>query len=155
MRDLARIVLTGLAAAVATISVGYLNFFNTSRELDIRMVELSLSILSGERPISGSGSEAKIADQYYQSRMFALRALSKYSSVHIAPEDMEDWARAGLISFGTLPAAVEVPMSDMWHNLSNCDNAGFAGTAVGKLICGNWVEMRLPGPVSAEGEPPN
>jgi hypothetical protein len=101
--EIPKLLATGAIAALATIVVGYFTFFNQSRELDIKMVELSLSILAGER---GGVVEDKAGTQAYGeyeiSRLFALRALSRYSGVALSTEEMQAWAESGSISFGEL-----------------------------------------------------
>ena len=73
-------------AAVAATSTGYLN---KNRELDIQMVNVSLSILRGD----SKGTESEMA------RRFALRALGKYSGVEIPAEEFDAWVSGGTVPF--------------------------------------------------------
>lgn len=83
-------------------------FSNSSRELDIKMVDVSLSILSGERGRSKQDIDSASAYQEYKlARLFALRTLSKYSGVSISKSEMEEWAAGGRISFGPIPSNLE------------------------------------------------
>jgi hypothetical protein len=97
--EVVKLAATGLAAALATIVAGYFVFFNQGRELDIKMVDISLAILSGDR----GGADGGDAKEYTNARMFALRALSRYSHVDIPSDEMQAWAESGLISFGAVP----------------------------------------------------
>lgn len=92
--------------ALATIVVGYFTFFNASRELDLKMVDVSLAILSGEKGgIPDEVADQAAYDEYYEARKFALRALERYSGVPIEEGAKERWARSGKISFGIVPTS--------------------------------------------------
>lgn len=114
--ELSKLFAAGAIAALATIVVGYFTFFNTSRELDIRMVELSLSILGGEK----GGVDTDETDgfgEYEVARRFAVRALKRYAGVTLSDEEEKAWAESGSVSFGKIPlASPQTPVTD--------DNAG-------------------------------
>jgi hypothetical protein len=100
--DVLKVVAGALIGGIATIVVGYFTFFNAGRELDQKMVDISLAILSGQKggvTTQGTGD----GDQYYYGRLFALRTLSKYSQVEIPAAEMAAWAKSGAISFGSYP----------------------------------------------------
>jgi hypothetical protein len=59
---------------------------NQSRQLDVEMVKISLSILGGE-----------ISDKTTASRQFALNALKQYSGVEMVGVDMDQWLAQGSV----------------------------------------------------------
>src|SRR3954462_1752863 len=71
-----------LAAALVAAWFGYLN---KDRELDIEMVRVSLSILTGENK-----------ETSLPGRRFALKALDQYSGIRIP--DQDEWARNGTVT---------------------------------------------------------
>jgi hypothetical protein len=78
--------------AVATITVGVLGFLNKDRELDIKMVEVSLSILAGEND----------ATKAEPAKRFALRALERFSGVDIPDSEFEVWVKGERIVLSPL-----------------------------------------------------
>jgi hypothetical protein len=92
--------------AVSAMVVGYFTFTNEGRDLDIRMVDISLAILAGERGgVDGTVDTEQSFEEYKMARLFALRALEQYSHVTIPDPEKEIWARSGKISFGDVPDA--------------------------------------------------
>lgn len=77
--------------ATATIATGAFGYLNKDRELDLQMVGVALTILSGERDTQES----------IPARKFALRALSEYSNIEIPPEEFETWASIGVVPQGS------------------------------------------------------
>nr|WP_321457199.1 hypothetical protein [uncultured Cohaesibacter sp.] len=81
-----------LASAVvgsfATIATGYFTYANQDRELDIKMINIGLAMLSGEN---------KGVD-YEPGRKFALRILQKYTGVEIPKDEFNMWVAKGEIS---------------------------------------------------------
>lgn len=75
-----------VVGAVATIATGASGYLNQDRALDIEMVRVSLSILSGENK-----------DTSLPGRRFALRSLAKYADVPIPSDEFDEWARRGTI----------------------------------------------------------
>lgn len=71
----------GILGAAYADTLGYLH---EDRELDIRMVDISLGILRGER---GDVNAAVPA------RRYAIRMLAEFSGVYISPEETEEWAK--------------------------------------------------------------
>ncbi|MBN7755554.1 hypothetical protein JYP46_01850 [Nitratireductor aquimarinus] len=94
MSELKSTILASIAGAavgaIATISTGAFGYMNKDRELDIEMVQVSLSILQGEN------TETSIP-----GRKFALRSLAKFTGIEIPDSEFEEWARTG-----TLPRIV-------------------------------------------------
>lgn len=97
-------VVTVIAAGVASFSGATFAYLNKDRELDIRMVDIGLSLLSGKN--EGATS--------VPARGFALRVLSKYSGVDIPADEFQTWVSEGIVSFGDTPSIV---LSDgtEWH----------------------------------------
>lgn len=97
-----------LAAAILALGsawVGaYFRLIGKERELDIRMVETSPSILKGEN----KGTETE------QARRFALRALEHYSKIDIPKDEFEKWVATGTIEFGKVP-------ENGWYTLGYVD----------------------------------
>lgn len=81
--------LGGIIGSIVTAGVAALGYFSKDRELDIRMVEISLSILKGEAT----------GDNTLDARRFALQALHQYSGVPIASDVLERWATNGKLPF--------------------------------------------------------
>jgi hypothetical protein len=80
---------------VATLGGAYLVFKNTDRELDIRMVNVALTILSAK----DKGTDT------IQARRYALRALRRYGGVEIPDAEFDEWAKSGTVPTGTFPGA--------------------------------------------------
>ena len=87
--------------ATATIATGALGYIQKDRELDIRLVDVGLAILSGEN--KGATTEP--------ARRFALRLLSKYANVEIPRTEFDEWAKNGIL-----------PLSDLINLLSQRQN---------------------------------
>jgi|GEM_PF-1756769 hypothetical protein len=100
-----KVVLAAAIGAIVSLCGAYMTFHTASRDLDIRMVDISLSILSGDK---GVGTVDEKTEEYLYSRTFALRSLAKYSGVDIPPDDLDAWAKSGKIAFGPVPS-VEQP----------------------------------------------
>lgn len=79
-----------VVGAAATITTGAFGYLNKDRELDIQMVNVALTILSGEHDRKDSVA----------ARKFALRALSKYADVDIPHEEFNKWAATGILPQG-------------------------------------------------------
>lgn len=79
-------VITALITSIATTIAATYTYWNTDRSLDIEMVRISLSILSGENQ-----------DTSLNGRKFALRSLAKYSDVEIPDDEFEQWALTGTV----------------------------------------------------------
>lgn len=73
--------------ATATILTGAFVYFNKNKELDIQMVQISLSILSGE----DTGKKSAPA------RKFALHMLENYTGVEIPRDDFDSWVDGGVL----------------------------------------------------------
>ena len=82
-------ILAALIGGAASLGAGYLTFMNTDRGHDLKMVEISLSILRGE-------SEA---EKSTMARTFALRALEKYSGVQLSDAEFSAWVSGGTVPF--------------------------------------------------------
>ena len=89
MNENLKTILAMAITAAGTLFATTTGYFNTSRELDIKMVDVSLAILRGEK---GDGKEK----QSVHARTFALRALSQYSGVKLKDSDLNSWAESGL-----------------------------------------------------------
>lgn len=74
----------GLLAAAATIVTGSFGFWNDSRELDLRMVDVALAILAGEKG-------GKIHGQPKEARRFAVNALKQHSQVRMDDTYWSSW----------------------------------------------------------------
>ncbi|BCG69485.1 hypothetical protein MesoLj113a_06430 [Mesorhizobium sp. 113-1-2] len=85
-----------VAGALASVFVAITNYANRDRELDIKMVEISLSILKGDQD-----------DRSVNARTFAIKALSKYSGVPIDQKTIEDWALNGTLPFNKVSISSE------------------------------------------------
>lgn len=79
-----------VVGAAATILTGAFGYFNKDRELDIRMVDVGLAILRGERADD---------EQTLPARQFALRLLRKYADVEIPDNEFDAWAQSGVTPF--------------------------------------------------------
>ena len=82
-------VLAAFIGGAASLGVGYLTFINTDRGHDLKMVEISLSILRGESD----------AEKSTMARTFALRALEKYSGVELSEPEFSAWVNGGTVPF--------------------------------------------------------
>lgn len=83
---------TALATFVGflgSIAVAYFTFLNNDRGHDIRMVEISLSILRGEGDRQMS----------LPARRYAIEAIQRFSGVEISTEDAREWAETGVTPF--------------------------------------------------------
>jgi hypothetical protein len=78
--------------AFATVATGAFGYLNKDRELDIRMVDIALSILSGDN----KGVDAE------PGRRFALRLLQTYSQTNIPPEEFDVWVSRGTLELSAL-----------------------------------------------------
>lgn len=106
--------LSAVVGGVFVLSGQGLTYTSQSRELDLKMVDISLSILSGDRGGVGKDVDSKSAyEEYRLARLFALRALSKYSGVEIPEDEMAQWATSGRIAFGAIPTADTWPAGAM------------------------------------------
>ena len=74
-------IILGVLGAAYADTLGYLH---EDRELDIRMVDISLGILRGERGDNDAGVPA---------RRYAIRMLAEFSGVYISPDETEKWAK--------------------------------------------------------------
>ena len=83
-------VISAFIGAAASIATSSLTYFNSSRELDIRMVNVALTILSAKE--KGTDTE--------QARRYALRALERYGGVDIPDSEFEQWAKTGTVPTG-------------------------------------------------------
>lgn len=75
----------------------YLGYLNTDRGHDLRMVEISLSILRGDTE----------AEKTEHARRFALRALEKYGKVDIPDDEFEEWVKSGKVPFEAIVGGLE------------------------------------------------
>jgi hypothetical protein len=95
----ARELLIGLAGifvgGATTIATGTYDYWTKGRELDIRMINVALTILSGENDDTKS----------LPARKFALDTLNKYSGIKIAESDYQAWLRAGTLPAGKFPVS--------------------------------------------------
>ena len=105
-------VIAGLLGAVigalATVTTGAFGFLNKDRELDIRMVDIGLSILS---------SDSKDTDAE-PGRRFALRLLKEYAQVDIPQGEFDDWASRGTLDVSVLPRFVSQQRLEITDNIS-------------------------------------
>ena len=85
------------AGIILTSAFGY---WNKDRSQDIEMVNIALSILSGEKK-----------DNSVPGRKFALRLLEEYSAIDIPEDEFESWAEDG-----TLPETIyRAPTKSSWN----------------------------------------
>lgn len=68
------------------------------QDLKLKMVDLSLAILAGDK----GGADVRENEGYVLARDFAIKALSKASDIPISDKDREVWAKAGAIRLGTV-----------------------------------------------------
>ncbi|MFN0191856.1 MAG: hypothetical protein ACKVP5_07740 [Aestuariivirga sp.] len=89
-----------LLSAVLAAGGGFLgattSYWNKDRELDIRMVDVALTILSGK----DEGTKTK------QAKAYALDLLEKYGGVEIVDEAELAWANGGELPVGKWPAKI-------------------------------------------------
>lgn len=85
-RELWIAVVSAFIGALSSIAVASISYINRDRELDLEMVKISLSILSGDN-----------RDSSAPGRRFALRALATYSGVTIPPDDFSTWVENGTV----------------------------------------------------------
>ncbi|MCB1452864.1 MAG: hypothetical protein KDJ43_04385 [Rhizobiaceae bacterium] len=111
-------VITAPVTSVATTIGATYTYWNADRSLDIEMVRISLSILSGENK-----------DTSLNGRKFALRALSRYSDIDIPKGEFEEWA-----STGTLPEIKVRSDEEFRKNIENLVSG--SKTGVDFLIVG-------------------
>lgn len=102
----ARYIAPAFIAAGISALTAYFVFIKENRELDIRMVELSLSILKGEF------KDDQISNPIH-ARRFALRVLEKFSGVEIDDDELENWAKGGGVPFDQI-----APMQS-WDTVSH------------------------------------
>ena len=84
--------LVAVISSAATLGVASLTFYKDTRELDIEMVRLSLSILKGEYEKSG-------IEEPIHARRFALKALTRFSGVEMSENEIEAWAQRGGVPY--------------------------------------------------------
>lgn len=98
-------VLIAVITSILAFAGGWWTFANQSRELDIKMIDISLAILAGERGgVDAEVNDEKTYAEYRLARTFALKVLSKYSGVPLSEVEITEWAQSGKISFGDVPA---------------------------------------------------
>ena len=86
--------LVALIAMIGSVGGAALTWSNKGRELDIRMIDISLSILKGD----DRGTQPK------EAKLFALRVLERYSGVRIPDEERVSWAETTTgLQLGELP----------------------------------------------------
>ncbi|HEV7319427.1 MAG TPA: hypothetical protein VGO04_12560 [Ensifer sp.] len=110
----------GALTLIGGVIGSYFTFINAGRDLDIKMIELSLSILGGEK---GGADDPAEDVSYVEARLFALRTLKKYSGVEIADEVMRPWAQGGRIP----SAAAVLPYPNTTGLPSGGLGGGFGG----------------------------
>ena len=91
--EIAKLVLVGVVSASAALWGSTTQYWNRNRELDIRMVDVALTILSGSNDATKS--------QY--ARTYALDLLDHYGGVRIPPEQQAAWAASGDLPNGKFP----------------------------------------------------
>ena len=84
--DLWGVILGAIIGAGATILTSGFGYLNKDRELDIRMVEIGLSILNGEK-----------TEKSEPARQFAVNLIEKYSGVDILQKDQ--WVKTGDVPY--------------------------------------------------------
>lgn len=117
--------IAGAGAAFALVGVGITastGFASKNRELDIAMVNVSLSILRGDN----DGTKST------RARSFALRTLAKYSGVDISAVDFESWLNDGTVPYKPV----------LFDSQIDCDTTK-AGTLY-QLFCNPAKEEKLP-----------
>ncbi|RVE91077.1 hypothetical protein [Sinorhizobium meliloti] len=77
------------------------------KDLNLKMIDLSLAILAGEK---GGADEPANADGYVLARDFAIKALSKASDIPVSDSDRAKWAKAGAIQLGSVPSPMSASM---------------------------------------------
>jgi hypothetical protein len=87
-------VISAIVTAVSVIGASTLGYFNRDRELDIRMVDVALTILSAK----DEGTKSLHAKRY------ALQLLSNYGGVEISDGDQIAWAADGNVFVGNWPS---------------------------------------------------
>lgn len=83
----------GVAGGIIALFGSTFDYFNRGRELDIRMVDVALTILAGEN--KGTDSEP--------ARLYALSLLNEYGGVPITIADRQKWAKSGDLPIGIFP----------------------------------------------------
>lgn len=74
----------------------------TMRDLNLKMIDISLSILAGEK---GGADKPEDVESYRIARNFAILALSKASEIPISDTDRENWANGAATPLGSIPVA--------------------------------------------------
>lgn len=88
--------ISGVLGAATAIGGGYLTFANKDRELDVRLIEISLAILKGHYE-PDSQDKASII----QARKFAIRTVARLAETHLEPEEIAIWSEGGNTPFDT------------------------------------------------------
>ncbi|MEO1564177.1 MAG: hypothetical protein AAFR98_12135 [Pseudomonadota bacterium] len=80
----------GLFASIASTATGYLDFASKDREIDIRLIEISLGILRGEHEPDGSDHDSVVV-----ARRFAIETIVRLAKTELTDEDIRTWAEGG------------------------------------------------------------
>lgn len=162
--DLAKIAATGTVAAVAAVIASALTYLaaiydsngrqliaklqndTAVKEINLKMIDLSLDILAGEK---GGANERENAG-YVLSRDFAIRALSKASEIEISDKDRAAWAAAEAIQLRSAGAVNENTSIDTFvfddankSRLRVCIGEFFSGCSEGvrnHFTCGTSLD---------------
>lgn len=114
-----RLVTVGLTALITVVGViwgAQLGFWNKDRELDLKMVDISLQMLNAEDTKS----------QPLEAKRFALRALRKYSDVELSDDQIEAWVQAGPTLLSPIPSSgtkADTFSSRGFGNIPPCEEA--------------------------------
>jgi hypothetical protein len=98
IKTLATAVISGGIAALVTLWGSTLDYWNRDRELDIRMVDVALTILSGKN----EGTTSAFA------RSYAIDLLSKYGGVEIDEATQLAWSDGGNLPVGNFPTPLKL-----------------------------------------------
>lgn len=90
MMEFVKVVFAGLIGGAVTLAGQALGYWNKDRELDIRMVDVALTILSAK----DDGTKTR------QARLYALNLLDTYGRVDISEKDKAEWADSGQVPIG-------------------------------------------------------
>ena len=108
--EIAKLLAVAVVSGSAAFWASTTQYWNRNRELDIRMVDVALTILSGNNDATKS--------QY--ARTYALDLLDHYGGVRIPPEQRVAWAASGDLPNGKFPVNLYT------RDFSNDFNADFA-----------------------------
>jgi hypothetical protein len=100
-------VIGALLGATATISTSGFGYLNKDRELDIKMVEIGLSILNGEKTKNSQ-----------PARDFAVSLLGKYADVEI--KYREDWVQGGDVPYSVIYLMGNTLTKDQSKEIQKC-----------------------------------